>query len=359
MLTLFVVLVPLLVLYATGYRFNLFNIGDTFRVVGGLYVSTDVDESNIVLNGAPIENFRIFQRAAYIQNVPAGVHEVYVNAPGVATWVKELPVFSHFVTEARSFNMPLVPQVRVITPWLHATSGASVLFEATSSTPFAGASTSNTFFFSSSTATSSYIANTEFAYIETLFASSTEAKSPPAHLQVPFLSDQQPTSSATTTATTTRLKQNSKLYKANGEVYVTWEGDQRSIPYYYCVNYQGATSTAELYGEHVWKQLASELASSSVLFGDLQRSETICRSTIRIDRGYSEVKWFDFMPDNSDLVLMLLNDGLYVVEADDRAWQNMQLLYKGEDIEVVVDGSSIYVRDGSYTLVVGTELQTQ
>ncbi len=356
MLLMFVVLVPLLVLYATGYRFNLLNISDTFRVVGGLYISTDVTDANIVLNDEPVDDVRIFQRAAYIQNVPAGVHEVYVEAPGVTTWVKDLPVFAHLVTEARSFNLPLVPQVRVITPWLHATSGASVLFESATSTPFTFASTSNTFFVATSTATSSYQVNAEHSFVTSLFGTST-TKSRVQLIEEQFSFNQSSSTDATSTATTTKLVDNTQLFESGGEVYARWLGEARSIPYYYCVNYQGATSTATLYGDHVYKQLAAELASSTVSLLDLDRNEMLCRRTIRIDRSFQTVHWFDFVPGNRDLVLMLLDRGLYIVEIDDRAWQNVQLLYPGDDLTVEVNSGRIYVRDGEYVLQVYTELQ--
>jgi hypothetical protein len=71
---------------------------------------------------------------------------------------------------------------------------------------------------------------------------------------------------------------------------------------------------------------------------------------------WQTVKWFDFMPDNENLVLMLLDDGLFVIEADDRAWQNTQLLYPGKDLEVLLDGGRIFVKDGDYYLEVFTEI---
>ncbi len=359
MFGMFLVLVPLLVLYATGYRFNLFNIEGTFRVVGGLYITTDVGDAKIMLNEEPVEDVRIFQRAAYIQNVPDGIHDIYVEAPGSVTWVKKLPVFAHLVTEARSFNLPAVPQVHVITPWLHATSSASVLFAPTSTTPFANASTSNVFFIATSTATSTYVVNSEYTYVMSLFGTTTEPEITRATEALNAFSFDRTTASVSTTstATTTKILHNSRLYEVDGEVYVTWLGDIRSTPYYYCVNYQGASSTAALYGTHVYKQLEAQLASTTDLKSKTHYDEILCRDTIRIDRGYSEVTWFDFMPDNRDLVMMLLNDGLYVVEADDRAWQNIEKLYPGKNLKVVIDGRSIYVQDGDYLLELSTTLQ--
>ncbi len=364
MALLFVCLVPLLVFYATGYRLNLFDVDGTLRVVGGFYVATSVTDANIVLNGEPASSMRIFQRAAYIQNVPAGVHEIFVEAPEVTTWVKELPVFAHLVTEARSFNMPVVPQVRVITPWLHVASGASALFETPSTTPFATASTSNTFYVATTTTpATSLVANTEHAYVLSLFATTTATTTDTEVSPIERFSFDRvattindETSLVTEVATTTRVLQNTRLFEDDGEVYVLWLGEQRTIPYYYCVNYQGASSTTMLYGEHVYAQLEAELASTTDLVSETHHNQLLCRNTIRIDRGFSDVHWFDFMPDNPDLILLLLDDGLYVVEADDRAWQNRQVLYPGHDLEVAIDGRSIYVRDGDYLLSVSTEL---
>jgi hypothetical protein len=71
------------------------------------------------------------------------------------------------------------------------------------------------------------------------------------------------------------------------------------------------------------------------------------------------VQWFDFYADSSDIILMHLQDGLYAVEVDDRAWQNTQLIYPGEDLEIVHDGGKIYVKDGEYYLEVFTEIAPQ
>ncbi|MCA9361126.1 hypothetical protein KC845_01060 [Candidatus Kaiserbacteria bacterium] len=361
MMLLFTVLVPLLVLYAIGYRFDFDDPKANFKIVGGLYISAESEGANIYVNNEPVKDMRIFQNAAYIQDVPSGKHEVYVEGEGLYTWVKELPVFSKSVTEAHSFNMPIVPQIRVITRWLDPKTNAGVIFEPLASTTFSLASTSNNLVATTSLATSTYLANNEFTFVASLFASSTSElyESQRARTQNEkdlFTFDRTATTVDTTVATTSKKTQNSILYEKEGEVYVTWNGESRDIPYYYCVNYKKSSSTASLYGLHVQKQLYEQL-TGKVDFDSIPRAgETLCRDTIRIDRLQQTVEWFDFMPSNSDLVLMLLTDGLYVVEADDRAWQNTQLLYPGSDLKVVVDGQAIYVYDGDYYLELFTEI---
>jgi hypothetical protein len=53
---------------------------------------------------------------------------------------------------------------------------------------------------------------------------------------------------------------------------------------------------------------------------------------------------------------MLLQDGLYVVEVDDRAWQNTQAVYPGTKLDAIVDGGRIYVKDRGHLIEVLTVL---
>ena len=66
---------------------------------------------------------------------------------------------------------------------------------------------------------------------------------------------------------------------------------------------------------------------------------------------------FSFFPDSSDLVLLQLEDGLYVTEIDDRAWQNTQLLYPGENFSVVVENDSIYILENDRYFEIITEIE--
>jgi hypothetical protein len=358
MLALFSILVPVLVLYATGYRFNWMSTETSFRIVGGMYITNSAEDTEIIVNGEPVQNMRIFQRAAYIQNVPAGLHEVYVEGDGLTTWVKNLPVFAQLVTEARSFNLPVVPNVRVITQWVDPVTSAGVLFEPATSTPFSSATTTSLLIATTSTATSTYSVNNEYVYVASLFASSTATSSDDTRQGLDFGALRSTISSATTSveATTTKRSQDVMLFERDGEVFARWMGEDRRRPYYYCVNYQDATTTAQLYGEHVFAQLYVELASSTDFTVVSKQSQTLCRSTIRIDRIWQEVKMFDFVPGTTDLVLMHLTNGLYVVEIDDRSWQNVQLLYPGTNIEVVLDGQTIYVKQDEYFLQVFADI---
>ncbi|MFT5849218.1 MAG: hypothetical protein ACI9H6_000018 [Patiriisocius sp.] len=363
--SIFCIAVPALVFYATGYRLNFFDASsDNITSVGGMYVSSELRDVEMYLDEEQVDDMRVFQNASYIQNLNSGMHQIHVQGEAIQTWVKELPVYSHIVTEAQSFNMPAVSQIRVVNQW-NTADNLAVLFDEATSTKFAHASITNSFFLATTTATSTYTTNPEHEYIGTLFASSTEIalllQQQRDALQLPRFNFSTPvattTVATTTMATTTKTWRDIELSETQGEVVARWVGSDKDIPYYFCVNHTDVTTTIATYGAHVYGGLVSEYGSSTDPSYILEASDRLCRSQIRIDRLWQEVAWFEFYPNNRDHVLMLLQDGLYVVEIDDRAWQNTQLLYAGTDLQVVLDGGRIFIEDDTYFVEVFTEIQ--
>jgi len=365
-IVLFSCTVPVLVFHAMGYRFDFSSSDTNFKKVGGMYVSSDIDDVGIYVDDQLVEDMRVFQNAAYIQNLESGMYQIHTQKEGLQTWVKELPVFAHYVTEAQGFNMPSVPQLRLVTEFMTG-DNASVIFENATTTHFANASTTNTFFVATSTATTSYTYNQEYAFLEQLFASSTEkrllteSQNEITEKSFLFSADLPATTSlAEPVATTTKHWNDVSLYELNDEVYARWTGKPDDVPHYFCVSGIGATSTELYYGSHVYEAFEDEYSASSTdtLSDVLVVADRFCRTQIRIDRLWQDVQWFDFFPGSRDHVLMQLQDGLYVVEVDDRAWQNTQMLYSGDYLEVLLDGGRIFVKDHGYIFEVFTELQT-
>lgn len=360
----FVVLLPALMFYATGYRFDFDHETRNIVSTGGMYVSSPDADVQIYIDEEPVRNLRVFRNAAYIQNLAEGLHRLTIQGAGLHTWTKDLPVYSYIVTEAESFNMPLAPQARLITPYL-TQAGESVVFSSTTVEELATfASTTNNFFVATSSATSTHIENPEYEFVRTLFGTtSTSSASLIDRVVVEveqafnFATSISTTSSATSAATTTKLSRNVLLFASGDEVYARWIGEPSEGPYYYCVDHESASSTVTRYGEHVYASIEQFLATSSsknILFqNDRLR---VCRDEIRIDRKQQNVLDFHFFPNSTDLVLLALEDGVYVVEIDDRAWQNTQLLFPGENLRMIVEGGRIYIFDGERYLEVYTEL---
>lgn len=359
LLAVFCIAMPVFVFYAMGYRVDFGDEGNIITV-GGLYISADADDVLMFVDEEPVEDMRIFQQAAYIQNLDAGVHRIHVQREGLQTWVKELPVYPHIVTEAESFNIPAVPQIRFIPEWLTA-EGLPVLITDDAETVFPNASTTNTVIATTSPRTGGYTSNTEYEYVASLFAAVDEVDGDARRAVDVFQQDfsfNEPRAAedSTSTATTTKILRDMRLYESGDEVYAEWTGLERNLPYYYCVMYTSPATTTEEYGEHVYESLLERYGDTHDLADPALSGTRLCRDTIRIDRIGQKIEWFDFMPNDIHHVLLVLEDGLYVVEVDDRAWQNVQLLYPGDDLEMRIDGGRIYVFDGEHYFEVFTEL---
>ena len=357
----FIVVLPVIILYTTGYRVDFSNAENTIVTTGGIYITTDNLEVAVYLDEERIRQPRLFRSAYYIQNIEAGQHQVVVQQAGLHTWVKELPVDPYIVTEAAAFNMPVLPRVRPITPYL-TVADEPVLFATTSRAVYVpGATTTVPFVIATSAATSSYVVNEERLYVESLFdETATTTRSVFAQLldgvgRFGFATTTPPV--ATNTATTTLVVENGDmtLVSRKDDIYATWRGPVERIPYYFCVTSVSASATAARYGEHVAAQItALRTSTSSSLLLDGNR---ICRPDIKLNRLRQDVYFYDFFPDSQDLVLLQLETGLYVTEIDDRAWQNTQLLYPGTDFRVVVENESIYVKDGNRYFEILTEIE--
>jgi hypothetical protein len=357
LLLIFLAALPVFVFYATGYRFDHSTRGPAIIATGGLYILTDAPDAVVYLNEEEVQTARVFRNASYLQGIEPGLHRLHVQVPQAATWVKELPVHPHLVTEAEAFNLPLSPQVRPITRYLTAAGLPVVLIDDAADDPFAHASVTVPFVATTSRDTGGYRTNSEYAFIADLFA---ERDSVRALIDTLFRQTHPSDFSFATTvanvdfslATTTLVEDNIMLFEAEGEVYARSLGRGRQIPSYFCE--PNIESRIVPDGSETPKTpLVLGNVDAVPLREDLGRS---CRSEIRIDRKGQTVHGFSFLPGNTDLVLMHLDDGLYVVEIDDRSWQNTQLLYPGADLAFVIYGGRIYVRDGENYLEVFTRV---
>lgn len=357
----FVVAVPMFVFYATGYRYNFLDPTATITATGGMYITVAAKDGVVHLNEEPVNDLRVFRKAFYIQNLTPGMQHVHVQAPGLHTWVKELPVYPYIVTEASVFQLPLQPQVRPITEYQTSTGTQVYLRTSTSTVLFDGASTTALFMATTSKATTTLQRNSEYTFIKSLFATSTTATSSLLNRVVDEVSGALNISTAksatATEATTTKLVDTLVLREVgNGDIAVVYTGSENKIPYYFCVPQASLASTTALYGETVTRGVALALAALDDQTPETENTNRICRSSIVIDRQYQTVLSFDFFPGSTDLVVMHRTGGVYVTEIDDRSWQNTQALYPYPVDEVVVNGGKIYAKRGDVIFELVTEL---
>lgn len=356
----FLITLPAMIFYTTGYRLSFDNEETSIVTTGGVYVTTDNLEVSVYLDDEKVESPRLFRSAYYIQNIEAGQHRIVVQRPDLQTWVKELPVDSHIVIEAAAFNMPLVPNVRPITRYI-VNDNLPVFTGVASGTDLFAKSTTTTFVYAtSSTATTSYQVNEEFDFVKSLFSTTSTSSLSVFERVLDGVERFRFATTTRTTSTTIEVEElvergNMSLVERDEEIFAKWNGDAGSIPYYFCISNLAASTTAERYGDHVSEAFVSAQVSTTTRI--IVDPDRFCRTEIKLDKLRQDVYFYNFMPTNSDLVLLQLEDGLYVTEIDDRAWQNSQLLYPGDDFRVVIENGAIYIFEGDTYFEIITQIE--
>ncbi|MBY0538793.1 hypothetical protein K2P47_05360 [Patescibacteria group bacterium] len=369
LLLFFVIAVPMFVFYATGYRYDFAGDG-AITTTGGLYVTVGSEEGDVYLNEEPVRDMRIFRNAIFIQNIVPGMQRVHVQAEGLHTWVKDLPVYPYIVTEAESFSLPVIPQIRPIAQFQTATGTLVFPGVASGTELFTGVSTSVPFITATSSATSSYTRNPEYDFVIGLFSTSTATSTLLTRVvdgvtTALTRNQSEPATTSTSTltsaemATTTKTSDDLVLSESEGDIFVTYVGPKNSTPYYFCVPKATLASTSALYGNHVMMGVAQAVASENVPTVSDIVTERTCRTTIRIDRQWKTVLDFDFFPSTTDLIVLHREDGISVVEVDDRAWQNTQMLYTKPVDELVINNGRLYAKDGDMIFELLTALPTE
>jgi hypothetical protein len=313
-----------------------------------MYVAVDGTGAEIYIDDELVRETRTFRKAFYAQSLDAGTHRVHVQKEGYQTWVKELPVSKHRVTEAEAFNLPLVPQVRVISKWQTAT-GTMII-----GTPLTRASSTNEVMATSTKSTSTLTVNVEYERLLQSFSTSTQKETTAQQLK-DLLTTGTSTTSNDIESTTTIISGGAKLHEVGDDLYATWIGSFEDMPYYYCAAEfppygTGIASTSENLTEDEVSEdeLLPEDISENIQMHPIQAipKNTDCEPTIRIDRKSQEVRDFEFFPGSSDFVLVALTDGIYMVEVDNRAWQNVQPLISGDNLHFHIENGNMYVLEG-------------
>lgn len=347
----FLVALPSLIFYTTGYRLNFENEQTTIVTTGGMYITTDNLEVDVYLDEEQVERPRLFRSAYYIQNIEAKLHRVVVQREDLQTWVKVLPIDPYIVAEVAAFNMPAIPHIRPIAKNNTIDDKQIYILSSTTINLFPKATTTVPYEIITKKATTTLKENQEHIFVASLFGTSTVVKQ---SVFERFLDEVGRFGFATTTvdgvATSTEpvvLSGSMQLLDRDGELYAVWKGSDNNVPYYFCTANVSSSTISERYGEHV--AIETERLRMSTTTPLIVNGSKICRPEIKIDRKRQDVYFYDFFPASSDLVLLQLEDGLYVTEIDDRSWQNTQLLYPGDDFEVVLENGQIFIHeDGLY-----------
>lgn len=351
LLVTFLVSLPIFIFYTSGYRFDFSD--QEIVTTGGIYITTNNLDVDVYMDEEHIESPRLFRSAYYIQNIAAGLHRAVVQKEGLHTWVKELSVEPHIVAEAAAFNMPVLPHIRPI-PEFKTSAGVSVYFERSTTTElFPKATTSEELLILTRRGTTTLSENAEYEYVASLFATSTATST--SVLDRLEAEIERFRFATTTEGTSTVLmpeiyveQGNMRLVEKGDELIARWIGAGNATPYYFCAPSSFSSSTVALrFGEHFASQMeAQRLSTTTPLHFEGDRT---CRTEIRLDRKWQKIKYYEFFPNSTDLVILQLEDGLYVTEIDDRSWQNTQMVYPGDSFRTIVTDTNIYIEeDGKF-----------
>ncbi len=367
---LFISVLPFLYLYATGYRFS-WTERMNFISTGGLYIAAEQTGVEIYIDNQLARETRIFGKAFYAQNIDPATHRVHVQKVGYHTWVKELPVYAHLVTEVQAFNLPLVPHIRPITRLKTATGTPIVIPNDIGNTIMGHASSSVDVYATTTTATTTFTKNQEYADIQNTFgiAEQVTPKKKTVAQQVESALESATGVATTAKATTTKEYNNVRLFQDGDDVYAEWVGSREGMPYFYCAKaFDPLPKDAEGKPVYVSESTTSPLIplakklpeiknvqqKAAVLPDELMNPPVqkvpegeACVPRIQIDRKWQKVKFFDFFPGNSNLVVMVLEHGVYAVETDNRSWQNVQPILEGDNLDARISNGHIVVYDGS------------
>lgn len=309
---LFLLVTPILISYSLGYR--IYDINDVFTLekTGGIYVHSNISNTEVYLDGEFIKTNGVLLRNTLIQNLKPEInHYVEVHKDGYQSWVKTLPVYSSLVTEGRVLMIPKEIPEREIYPFLDK-DGVGTTTVPTGTRVVKGKPVPN---------------NDEYKNVMALF----EGKDIYAtSSQTKVITNLNSKGATSTTATTTKelpehfaelgikdpdslenLVQNAEeiSWLENGNIILNWVGKNVEIPYYYCLEPDN------------------------------------CNERIVLDWS-DEIKKFDFLPGRNDVFLVLVDTGLYAVEADGRSDRNIQQVYtKNIDDFIVGPNNKIFVRD--------------
>lgn len=296
----FIVIFPLLALYAKGYRFNLetgFDIVET----GGIYVGTDEASAEIYINDELVRETGTFRRAFFVQNLEPGVYSVRVEKEGHYPWLKTLTVYPQVVTEARAFNMPQDLILELIPEWIPIVGDVRQLVDRATTT-------------ATSTATSTRLKNQRYFDVLALFSTSTEEHSTTTiETVLDLVGVDLATTTATTTlielATTTKEFRGMLLTEHEEGVQAVWSRNEKDKPFYFCE------------------------------FG------SVCQNEITLNTNGEMPLWFDFFPGSTDLAVVALTDGIFVTEFDNRSGQNIQPIIIGDDVDFRIFDGDVYIKE--------------
>lgn len=190
---LFLVFIPVVLLYSIGYRLDK---GFTLKSTGGLYVFYPESGAKVYLNDELTDQTSIFGRGIFIDNLQPDSYKVQIRKEGYLPWNKNVNVIEKRVVEAYPFLIPQVVSTSSVPKFVTLGSGASVT-------------------------------NTLYGDVVKLFATSTSSS---VSIKTALAS----TSTTLVASSTGIVRKDIEIDIVDKAVIASWKGNTESTPFYFC-----------------------------------------------------------------------------------------------------------------------------
>lgn len=316
---LFLVISPVLLLYANGWRIT---PEGSIKRVGGIFVSAGTTGAEVFLDGELEKRTNLLQQGVFVQGLTPRTTSVIVAKEGYWPWTKDLDIKEQFVTEARAFLVPIdITGISVLQGTysriyrvfknillLEKKNGDAARYEFYSPEeglllPIA----SGQEYLSSSAAFETFIENGESLFL--IFPAKTvkiAISSSNIHASLAPRPDRDATLPALAHNVITDSRGASRIWLDNAARTITadWLADS-PLPYY---------------------------------FTDAR---------IRVFESLASIRSIDYFPGRRDVILFAVQNNIFAIEIDGRSTRNFQPVYKGRTPSFARIDNTIYILDGN------------
>lgn len=305
MVVMFLVGAPLLIGYSKGYRLN-----DAFSLMetGGIYIHSDIANSEVYLEGEFVESTGSFLRNTFIQDLsPDRSYTLWVVKEGYQSWTKRLPIVANLVTEARVLMLPKKLTWNEISATTTITAPHGVL-EENGDIPNPAYQTLVEEFKDYKEQFAVEVPTTTTLIVRGKRVATTTTK---MEYRFPAWLADYASSSALALQKNVKEREGIVVWIADGNLIAAWVRTGEVPPYFFCT--------------------------------------TSCKERLLID-WKEPILRYDFYPNRNDVVIILTSEGLFAVELDDRSDRNIQPIRKGAvlDFRVESDGSIILFNGNTF-----------
>ena len=102
----FVIAVPCVILYASGYRISFSKDKGGVVATGGVFVSLSPSGSLFSVDGKAVQSTSFFSNRFFEQDLTPGIHNISVTKDGYESWDKSIVIQPNEVSELNSFLVP-------------------------------------------------------------------------------------------------------------------------------------------------------------------------------------------------------------------------------------------------------------